>query len=469
MGNADRHSTIGTPTTPSQDRQDDVTTNDARPHLLYVAWGYPPARSGGVYRALATPNEFAARGWRVTVLTADRDTFVRGTGIDPTLEALVDPSISIVRIPFDSPAYDTDIRGWSRWRALAPELWTGWKAKRDWRAFPERGYGGWREPLENAALEIHRADPVDLTIATANPHVDFAAAYRLQREHGVPFVMDYRDAWQLDVFSGRRLTAPGSAVDTWERRLIAAAAEVWFVNEPIRAWHAGVHPDSAARMHVVANGFEAAFAERLPAPRPEREQSLAFGYIGTISSHVPVDRLIEGWMLARSRSEVIATARLDLFGYLDHSGIPNQEVVDLVRRHAVDGVTHHGPVGKAQIAETYASLDALLLVLGTGVHVTSGKVFEYAATGMPIGSIHDPGNAASDVLRDSPEWFAVRDLSAEAIADTLIALGERARSQTHAERAVAQAWAVRFERTRQLAPRIEALGALVAPATKERA
>ena len=48
-----------------------------RPHLLYVAWGYPPCRGGGVYRALATPNAFAEAGWDVTVLTVDRETFTR--------------------------------------------------------------------------------------------------------------------------------------------------------------------------------------------------------------------------------------------------------------------------------------------------------------------------------------------------------------------------------------------------------
>ncbi|MBM7830035.1 glycosyltransferase involved in cell wall biosynthesis [Agromyces cerinus] len=439
-----------------------MNRNDPRPHLLYVAWGFPPARSGGVYRALATANAFAERGWRVTVLTADRETFVRGTGIDPTLEALVHPSITVERIPFASPASQTDIREWSYWRAAAPELWTAAKTRRDWKAFPERGYGAWRRPLETAARALHHRDPVDLTIATANPHVDFVAGNVLHREFGVPYVMDYRDAWQLDVFSGERVSPPGSAVDDWERRLMASATEVWFVNDPIRVWHQEVHPDAADRMHVVANGYEPSFAKRLPRVRPSRGDGLVFGYIGTISSQVPVAQLLEGWSIARQRSDLIATARLDLFGYLDHSGIPNQEVVDLVAANESEGVRHHGAVGKADIGETYAGIDALLLVLGTGVHVTSGKVFEYAATGIPIGAIHDPGNAATEVLRTSPEWFPTPDLSGGAIADTLIRLGERALAQTVPERAAAQQWATRFERTHQLEPRIEALQALSA-------
>ena len=68
-----------------------------RPHLLYVAWGYPPCRAGGVYRALATPNAFAAAGWDVTVLTVHRETFHRYTGADDALEELIDPRITVVR------------------------------------------------------------------------------------------------------------------------------------------------------------------------------------------------------------------------------------------------------------------------------------------------------------------------------------------------------------------------------------
>ncbi|GAA2456088.1 glycosyltransferase [Agromyces soli] len=437
-------------------------SEERAPHLLYVAWGYPPARSGGVYRALATANAFAERGWRVTVLTAERDVFVTGTGIDPTLEPLIDERISVVRLPFSSPAYDVDISRWSYARAAAPEIWATLRNRRDLRRFPERGYGGWREPLERAALELHANDPVDLVVATANPHVDFLAGHRLHTDHGVPYVMDYRDAWQLDVFSGRRLSAPGSAIDQWERRLVESAHEVWFVNEPILDWHRALYPNAAARMHVVANGFEAAFAERLPPVRAGRETGLRLGYIGTISSHVPVEALLAGWRLARERSELLARSELELYGYLDHSGIPNQSVVDAIRDNAEHGVRHLGPVGKATISDTYARLDALLLVLGTGKYVTSGKVFEYAATGIPIASIHDPGNAASDVLRDSPVWFPTPGLGPDEVATTLERAAEAALAQTDDDRRAAQRWASQFERSRQLAPRLAALERAVA-------
>ena len=61
------------------------------PHVLYVAWGFPPHRGPGTYRALATANLLAELGCRVTVLTADLATFDLVVGADHSLLAEVDP------------------------------------------------------------------------------------------------------------------------------------------------------------------------------------------------------------------------------------------------------------------------------------------------------------------------------------------------------------------------------------------
>ncbi len=108
--------------------------------MLYVAWGFPPCRGGGVYRALATANRFAALGWKVTVLTAERGTrSYRFTGADQTLEERVDPSVEVVRVPFDWPLLETDLRRWSKARAANPRVWSKWRTKQDQVPFPEHG------------------------------------------------------------------------------------------------------------------------------------------------------------------------------------------------------------------------------------------------------------------------------------------------------------------------------------------
>lgn len=429
----------------------------SRPHLLYVAWGYPPCRGSGVYRAWATANAFAAAGWDVTVLTAPRETFTLSTGVDESLERTVDPRIDIVRVPFHAAAFENDLRRWPKARARNPELWNVRNARREQRSFPERTYGTWYDNLRHAAVRVHKQHPVDLVLGSGNPHVDFVPGWTLHEHFGVPYVMDYRDAWQLDVFSGARVTAEGSEVARWERRLIESAHAVWFVNEPIRRWHADLYPTRADRFHVVANGYDAA----PPDVPPHQRTGLVFGYLGTISPAVPLDRLVAGWRLARERSPLLAVSAIELWGHLDHSGTPNTTVSRAMASFEANNISYRGPVSKHDIGDVYARFDALLLLLGTGRYVTSGKVYEYAATGLPIISVHDPRNAASDVLCGAPAWFAVADLGTEEIARALIVAAEAARAQTPEQRAAARKWAEKFQRGRQLTPQITELESYV--------
>jgi glycosyltransferase involved in cell wall biosynthesis len=419
----------------------------ANRHLLYVAWGYPPCRGSGVYRALATPNHFARAGWRVTVLTADARSFERYTGADTSLLDLVDPAIEVVRVPFDRPDLDGDLSRWPRLRVEAPDVWLRLHRWRERAMFPEAGYGSWRRPLERAALDVHRRTPVDLTIATANPHVDFTAAAALAKL-GVPYVMDYRDAWQLDVFTGDRLSRPAGAVHRWESRLVAHAHEVWFVNDPILRWHAEMYPDQAHRMHVVPNGYDGGIQ---PRSAPRASDAPVFGFLGTISPKVPVAEFEAGWLRASSDGR-LGEARALIAGYQGFwgGGQASGEVLP-------SGVERVGPVPKTEVASFYDQCDALLLILGTGRYVTSGKVYEYIATGLPIVSVHDPGNAATDVLRDYPLWFPSEGLAPDQVAAALARAAEEVRRPDAARWREAAAWAPRVARATQLAPRIAAL------------
>lgn len=429
--------------------------------MLYVAWGFPPSRSGGVYRALATARAFAEDGWAVTVLTATRETFEKYTGSDPSLEELIDERIDVVRVPFDWPALDSDIRDWGAVRAFLPRIWWRWRRRRDVKSFPEVGYGPWRERLEEAAGRIHAQRPVDLVVASANPNVDFMAADHLHRAHGVPYVMDYRDAWTLDVFDGHEVHAPGSRVGELEARLVASAAEVWFVNEPICAWHAERYPQSRERLHVVANGYDPDFAPRPRLTARGSGASLTFGYIGTVSAKVPMGEFVQGWAHARARGGALDGAAAQIWGYLGFYAAPNADLLELIGSHADSGVSYAGPLPKQRVAAVYETFDALLLILGAGRYVTSGKVFEYVASALPIVSVHDPGNAVASILGDYPLWFPVTDLSPEAIAAALEAAATAAREATPEQRAACRDFALAYSRAMQLVPRVTALRDLV--------
>jgi glycosyltransferase involved in cell wall biosynthesis len=439
-----------------------VTSSPARPpHLLYVAWGFPPSRTGGVHRALATVNAFAADGWDVTVLTVPREVFRDVTGADPRLEELVDPAVDVRRIPFSWPAQQTDLRAWPLVRVLFPRLWATVRKRRDLRAFPEVGYGPWRAPLERAALEVHAQHPVDLVVATTNPEVSVTAGVRLHEEVGVPYVVDYRDAWSLHTYSGRRRHTPDSPVGRWEARSLAGAAQLWLVNEPLRRWHAEAYPSVADRMHVVMNGYDRDLPDDLVrVPGPDRP--LRYGYLGTMTHVVPLAEFVAGWRRGRALSPQVAEASAQLHGYLGYYATPDAGLAAIVDGAADAAVGYRGPVSKTDVAATYATFDVLLFLLGGGAYVTSGKVFEYMSTGLPIVSVTTPGCAANEVLAGYPRWHPAADLSPDAIAAALAAAADDARADdAPARAAAAREHARRYRRDRQLAPRIAELRDLV--------
>lgn len=435
-----------------------------RPHLLYVAWGFPPCRGAGVYRTLATANAFAKAGWRVSVLTATREVFEYQTGTDTALEKLIDPDINVVRAPFNWIRGEPDLSKWSRWRLASNLLWTFLRGKMDLLSFPEPVYGGWKKALIREAERIHKEFPVDLVVGSANPNVDLAPGWYLHRTAGVPFVMDHRDAWNMDVYTGKRVGSPMSRAARLERKMISAATEVWFVNSPIRDWHAAEYPDNQKNYHVVANAFDAEFAERFsgkkPAPLTE-DGGVTLGYLGTIYGPIPLEETLEGWRLARTRSELLMRSRLVIRGRLGHYAEPDPKILALLEKYAGDKVSYGGPVSKTNVAEVYDSFHALLLIIGKSPFVTSGKVFEYAATGLPIASLHHPASAASSILTGHHDWFPVDEVTPADIADSLIETAERAIKMTPVDYAENQAWASHLSRDKQLGPRIKHLSDLM--------
>ena len=438
----------------------------APPHLAYIAWGFPPSRSGGAYRQLATANAFAQAGWQVSVITVDRAVFTKITGADLSLESHLDPRVVVRRTKFAWPLRNPDRATWTLPHRLAPRLWRKGRALTELALFPEVGYATWLRPLTMALRAIDHQTPIDLVLASGNPFVSFAAARRFARRRTVPYVLDYRDAWTLDQFTGLTRYGPSSRPGRIERRLIGGAAQVWFVNQATLDWHAARYPLSVDRFRVVANGWDPEFVRFTPVPQPVA-RPMTFGFLGTISVKVPLAQLLEGWRLAKASGLIPPNALLKVAGYLGYFGqasSPDEDpTAKLLDQAKPDGVEFVGPVPKAQVADYYASLDALVLAIEAGPHVTTGKVFEYVATAKPIVSVHPRQAAASEVLDGYPLWAPAASLTGPAVAD---ALGQAARliaDLTPQQTDTAKAHAAQFKRAAQLAGPIAELATLVGP------
>jgi glycosyltransferase involved in cell wall biosynthesis len=288
-------------------------------------------------------------------------------------------------------------------------------------------------------------------LATGNPFVSFPVAWLLGRALRRPYVLDYRDSWTFNQFTEELLHPEGGKVLRWEERVVGRAAEVVFVNQVMLDWHARRYPAAADRMRVVPNGWDPDVLGEVPFRPPAADQPLRFGYLGTVTPHLPLDVMFAGWRRARAHP-LLAGAEFVVHGHLGffpHQVAPLRAQLDA---HADAGVSYAGPFAKTEAADLYGRTDALVFCPGGNRYVTSGKVFEYLATGKPVVSVHAPGIAAEEVLRGYPLWSPCEQLDPDTAAGSFIAAAKAARDTDAATHAAAVAHAARYTRAATLGP-----------------
>jgi glycosyltransferase involved in cell wall biosynthesis len=406
-----------------------------------------------------TANLFCEHGWDVTVVTLARSSWLREFGLDASLLDRVDPRISVMELPLVRADLEPDIRTYSWLRARYPRWWLKQRRERfDTLAFPEPVFGSMRWPLTRQITRIFRQRPADLVLVSPGPYTLLAPTWKLHKKFGVPIAVDYRDAWSLDVLAGEPAFPIASRRGRWERRVLERSAAIWCVNEPIAQFYRERYPSLADRVRVVRNGFDPEVAE-LVRKLPDPDGGLTFGYLGTINfSTRHMGALIAGWRLARQEDPTIAGSRLVFRGHIGVS--VNRATSAHLHRIMLaqgDGVSYGGPVAKADIAKAYGEWDVLVLALAGGKYVTSGKVYEYMATGLPIMSAHEQEHAANEVLHDYPLWIPPVGVKPEDFAQSFSAAARVALAADEASRLSGARMANQFARRRQLEPAVAEL------------
>ncbi|WP_112140058.1 glycosyltransferase [Glycomyces dulcitolivorans] len=422
-----------------------------RPRLLYLAFFFPPSRASGVFRARATANYFVEQGWDVTVLRGPDRFFDEITGArDDAMTATVDPRIEVAEVEMDYFRWETDVRRYGRFRGNFPAAarnWFNWKQD---HVFPDK-YQGWGANALREGLKRHRRQPFDLIVATGNPFASFGSAWALSKLMRRPFVVDYRDAWTLDQFENADMFPPEHPAWKWEKRILGSAAASLHVNDALRVWHARKYPEAADRMQVVLNGWDPDVVSDDP-PTVDENRPLSFSFVGTLTHVQPIGSLLEGYRIMTERG-AHAGAQLDFYGHIGFFAKTEGELrAQLGLDEELPGVTVRGPVPKPAIATAYAASDVLVFMTGGSKYVTTGKVFEYMATGKPIVSVHEKGCAAEELLRGYPLWFEPESLDPAHVAAAMADAGDAARKADPDTAARARAYAQSFTRYAALEP-----------------
>ncbi|MDZ7577722.1 MAG: glycosyltransferase [Candidatus Nanopelagicales bacterium] len=419
------------------------------PHVIYLAIGFPPAAKSCSYRMKAVANAFARRGWDVTAVSLKDAAWEWETGLDLTLLEGLSPRVVREQVDLERADLDPDIRKYSRKRALDASGWLAEQWQLDEDVFPERYFGRWLGPLTDALKRVHASHPGDLLMVSPAPYVTLGAALEFCEGSDIPLAVDYRDGWSIDVIGGEEAFPPGSRAGVIERSVLQRASRAWFVNDAIKGFYSERFPDLRQRFRVVRNGYDSMSPPVIELRKPG---PLRFGYLGNLSSKPPqVESLLKSWRIARLGSPLLADSTFEFLGHVGTQSSGMNANKRLIAQFGADGVSYGGPVAKGDVAASYRSWDVLVFPLIGGPYMTSGKVYEYMATGLPIASAHDPANGASEVLRDYPLWARNESLDPGDVAEALITAAEMVRCAPE-QRVAARRHAETFERRRLTDP-----------------
>jgi glycosyltransferase involved in cell wall biosynthesis len=234
--------------------------------------------------------------------------------------------------------------------------------------------------LVRAALARERPDVV---LATAPPPSALFAAAAVVGE--IPFVVEFRDLWAGNPFFDR-----GSrALRALQQRVLERAAAVTTVTDGCRDVLVSLHPNIAARLQVLPNGFDPALLEQRGPPARVTRGVTTLIHPGALYG----DRTAESLVAAMGRGDLRERVRLELLGVVDPRTRRALERVD-----GID-VTFEPPVAWDEAIRRLLRADITVVINAAstgGDMALPNKLFEALALGRPVLALT---SAESDTAR----------------------------------------------------------------------
>jgi glycosyltransferase involved in cell wall biosynthesis len=230
----------------------------------------------------------------------------------------------------------------------------------------------------------------DAVVATGPPMAALLAARVGRPAEGPPLVIELRDLWAGNpAFDrGGRLL---SALELWTvRQAVAIVACTPEAGDDLRRRH----PQLAARVEEIPNGFEAELLQRRSGnPPPPPGAPLTILHSGTIT----VDRPLGPLLRVLAREPFRGAFRLVLHGYLAPAAL---DEVAAARTHVPIEIAPPSTWADAidRIAQSDAALVTQSARAGDATAVAS-KVYEYLALGKPVLCLTDGGATEALLIR----------------------------------------------------------------------
>ena len=415
---------------------------DKKPHVLVVAYDFPPHAAIGTMRTLRVVQQLARDGWEITVLTSDPRGFREGTPVDEALLTRVPAGVRVLRAPtfrgFDR--LKTLVRRGRRTQERSRSAAAPAAARRTLGlvgratdvvdaalAIPDHESGWWLPAVARGLLATRENRP-DLVYSSAPPWTGQLVAGVLARSFRCPWVADFRDPWSRAPWRGDRFRFAMRAARILERAVVRHADHIIFVaggNRQDFAAHYGA--SIATKMHVIPNGCDPSEFDAIPPRSREPDDRFVLLHAGSLyAGRTPVPVL-------RAVASAIDNGAIDpkrfRLRFLGHGGGAPMDIPSACRDLGIEQVVEFAPrVARKDSLTAMVSASALLLLQPGHTVSVPGKLYEYLAAGRPILALAEEGETA-DIVRSSGLGISVSSDREEDLVSALISIMRMASSE----------------------------------------
>lgn len=272
-------------------------------------------------------------------------------------------------------------------------------------------------------LSIHAyKKKYDCIIATGNPFFPFLAAWWGNLCFGVPYILDFRDAWSFNRYTvdpnislKHRLVA--KLVDWTEELVLKRASAVVCTSDIMREMFIETYPNlPQSRFVTITNGwdeedFEEAQHRIMDEPTLYKNDDIIITYTGTFPTYRPPDQFLEAFRLVLERRDDLAKKlKFQIVGPRNHE--------DMVAQMGLESsVIFTGFVSHIQSISYMLSSDILLSINGREPWMIPAKIFEYLGAQRPILALEASNSAGSRLLHDYSLAHSVQFDDTPQIAD----------------------------------------------------
>lgn len=366
-------------------RWSDVRAAPIQPnHLLMLAWHFPPATNGGVFRPLSFARYCGDRQWTMQVVCEAVSPAQWEAG--RSLLARLPEGLRVTRLADQCSRSPMDV---------LPQL--------------DGGLANLTFALSRLHEELRGRPRPSLILASGPPFFNFPLARILSRLIGVPYVIEYRDEWTL---------CPHDFVEVgWldriaERWSLAGAAHVVFATQAKLDHCLRNYPVfDRSRASVVPNGWDPELATvPVCGPTPTEDEDadrpvVHLAFAGTLANHADpgpflatLARLLDDEPRWRDRLQV---------EFIGHKGAAQQAMLD---RFPHPGVLRSTGLLSQEAARARLAAADILLVFNTVEwhRYLQGKLLEYLAVPRPV-LLYGAGGEMDSLLRRSRSGDSVAE------------------------------------------------------------